>query len=619
MATLKIALVQMAQVDDPKAYDKGRQLQHAADLIRSAPEADLPAAWSKARPRSCAPTSNTVQWLHRLMFDFALERLCMTCWTEDHACFAVQNLLDGENSKVGLKPTAVTSGLKQHVTHVFFTLASGDGFANDVPLTPKRMMAEMEDEEMALIEESKQMTAGRKTSWALALILSTFAVAGLWVAPAASQALGKKQSEFIQESPQGKVTIELNNKVRGQGAQARRDLNDGFTTGSNTNKGNQAGRDINNNYYGNISPDMAASDPMAPCKVKTATKAKVTYEDGGFILYSDPEHFRGSFFDKESNPITDVKDLPRCLEKLWLLDPQLGGNVNDLPKTLTNLSLPGSLTAFKTGTGAQLTGDAKNLPRLLKYLDLHWTSRNITGFTSDLPRDLDYLDVYQNNKITGELLDLPRNLTYMNFFYNENITGYLSDLPKSLRIVKFFFNKKITGALVDLPRGLTHVEFDHTEKIFGSLADLPKGLTFVDFDRSEKIFGTLADLPKGVTEVNLDANNKITGNLADLPKGLTQMGFIHNKWIFGTLADLQKRIRGSSCHRTSDTGFYCVSDEYHFPKSVLLQTENKRNDPGQRMSSKAWRRPPRADLCMESSVVPGEHATASGVPKAEAS
>ena len=39
--SLKIALVQMEQVEDPTTYDKRKQVQHAADLIRGAPYADL--------------------------------------------------------------------------------------------------------------------------------------------------------------------------------------------------------------------------------------------------------------------------------------------------------------------------------------------------------------------------------------------------------------------------------------------------------------------------------------------------------------------------------------------------------------------------------------------------
>ena len=38
---LKIALVQMEQMEDPTTYDKRKQVQHAADLIRGAPAADL--------------------------------------------------------------------------------------------------------------------------------------------------------------------------------------------------------------------------------------------------------------------------------------------------------------------------------------------------------------------------------------------------------------------------------------------------------------------------------------------------------------------------------------------------------------------------------------------------
>ena len=41
MSVLKIALVQLEQVEEPAAYDKTAQLRRVADLIRAAPYADV--------------------------------------------------------------------------------------------------------------------------------------------------------------------------------------------------------------------------------------------------------------------------------------------------------------------------------------------------------------------------------------------------------------------------------------------------------------------------------------------------------------------------------------------------------------------------------------------------
>ena len=209
------------------------------------------------------------------------------------------------------------------------------------------MAEKIADEEMALIREdlAEKRACGKAAPLALLALLGGAFAFCLAVASHRDHHLGKMEPEFIQAS------------------QGSWDVN-----GQNINSGNQAGRDIVNITKIYMTSDtashMAPSDPYAPCTVKSTTRNTVTFVDGGFIQYHNVDKFEGTFVDKFFNEITDVKHLPRCLKKLWLVDKHLGGDVKDLPRLLTNLSLPGQRH------GAQLTGDVKQLPRFLQYLDL---------------------------------------------------------------------------------------------------------------------------------------------------------------------------------------------------------------------------------------------------------
>ncbi|CAL1125866.1 unnamed protein product [Cladocopium goreaui] len=88
--SLKIALVQMEQVEDPTTYDKRKQVQHAADLIRGAPDADLyvlpelaPTGYSEHVFDSLdvlAEESNVDALSYQILSQVAKERGCFVCY-----------------------------------------------------------------------------------------------------------------------------------------------------------------------------------------------------------------------------------------------------------------------------------------------------------------------------------------------------------------------------------------------------------------------------------------------------------------------------------------------------------------------------------------------------------
>ena len=331
--------------------------------------------------------------------------------------------------------------------------------------------ADMGDEEIGLMTENYEEKRKCQGSWKLAilaLIVGTLAVAGMacFTFHNPTQTLAKMEPGFIQRKSS-------------------------MATGDNTNSGQQAAGNINNYYQNGV--------PLAPqeseCQVKSETKARIQFRDPGtFISYTNPDTFEGKFFVNHS-PVNDVKDLPRCLTKLWLLDEDLGGKLNDLPKELTNLSLPKQLSLSLHDQPKQLSGDVHDLPPLLQYLDLSLTSKQITGNTGDLPRGLVHLDLGDARKIEGYLTNdpLPKNLQYVELGYAD-ILGEAYELPKNLTWANLP-RARISGDVKSLPRGLKYAGFSEAKFLRGKMRDLPQHMTYAHFMKSKHIEGNLSQIP----------------------------------------------------------------------------------------------------------------------------
>ena len=277
----------------------------------------------------------------------------------------------------------------------------------------------------------------------------------------------------------------------------------GFKTKNNTNFGNQAGRDVvvkNQTIIQKIYQVSPKDAPSSDCTVVKATPDKITFggsSSGTFISYSDPEKFKGMFF-KNWKRVTDVKDLPRCLTKLWLQDPDLGGDVSQLPRALRNVSLRGHSGLFRQVAGAQFKGKLMDLPPLLQYLDLKHTSSQLSGDIKDLPQSLVHLDLWVSEKVTGNLWDLPRHLHY----------------------VDFHSNKRIEGPLMGLPLSLTHADFAKSTKIVGDVKDLPNGLAYADFASAKSIWGKVKHFPSHLQRAYFWDSKGIKGDFSEVPNNL---------------------------------------------------------------------------------------------------
>ena len=276
--------------------------------------------------------------------------------------------------------------------------------------------------------------------------------------------------------------------------------------------------------------------PMSPsCQVVSETKDRIQFLDGGYITYTEPDIFLGKFY-KNLLPVKDVKDLPRCLTKLWLRDPDLGGDVSDLPKALTNLSLPGahSLPGHFVDN-AQITGNLKDLPPHLEYLDLKYTSHYVTGDLKNLPSKLVHLSLGSAQNVTGQIEDLPKQLLHVDLFSAVKVTGSLEDLPKKLRFVNFAMTPTIQGDIQTLPKTLTGASFHKGVQLHGDIKDLPRGLTHADF-HDAKLHGNINQLPPHLGWADFSEAKGIQGQLSEAPNHL---------WC--TRTDDQSR-RGFWCH-----------------------------------------------------------------------
>ena len=333
------------------------------------------------------------------------------------------------------------------------------------------MNEDIADEEMELMSEKPQEKgACGKASWALALLVLVggAAVAGMAFFSSHSPApLGKMEPKFIQESRQSSMTTG--------------DLtNSGQVAAGNIHNGDTHNGDIHNGdtyiNYGSHAPQGSE------CHVRSDTNHKVQFRDEGtYIVYSIPGLNEGKFF-KNWKPITDVKDLPRCLTELWLVDEDLGGDVSQLPRGLTSLGLSGRAFGLHQ---VQLTGDLKQLPPSLEVLDLCDTSRNLTGDVKDLPRSLVHVDLKSAKKVTGNLDGLPPTLTFADFASATKISGSIWDLPKSLTFADFHDATQLYGNIKDLPPHMSIVYLSHSKSIRGSLSDAPN----LQCERSDPRFG----------------------------------------------------------------------------------------------------------------------------------
>ena len=171
----------------------------------------------------------------------------------------------------------------------------------------------MEDQE-SLIERPPEVNFQRRGFMTVLLALvagASLALCSIASEPKLRQQAGDLPSEIVVKAEGGGIETE----ATGSGNQARHDVNAQKQT-------------IIQTIY-QVAPKNAPQ--ISECTVVKATHDKITFhgsgDEGTFISYSVPKNFEGKFYIKHK-PVTNVKDLPKCLAKLWLRDPGLGGDVS---------------------------------------------------------------------------------------------------------------------------------------------------------------------------------------------------------------------------------------------------------------------------------------------------
>ena len=279
-----------------------------------------------------------------------------------------------------------------------------------------------------------------------------------------------------------------------------------MTAGDNTNSGQQAAGNITNggihNYYYDGGPPAPKESER---HVKSETKARIQFRDPGtFISYTVPdshdelgERFWGKFY-RNWEEVTDVKDLPRCLTKLWLFDGGLGGDLAQLPRALKNLSL---------GASKKITGNVAALPQTLQHLGLHQIEK-ITGDLYALPKGLVHLNLLAAYKVTGNIWELPRNLQFVNLQNNRKIHGKIQHLPKGLTKAFFYFADLDGRGLGFLEGGLGF--FATVIGAFSNSSNFAKKCE--GFSRQYPRRGFFCDGPRGIFCDSIHSGKKIWGS-----------------------------------------------------------------------------------------------------------
>lgn len=220
------------------------------------------------------------------------------------------------------------------------------------------------------------------------------------------------------------------------------------------------------------------------------------------------------------NIYQSIKDFGNSLTYLIAnYNPGIYGEVKDFNRNMTNISIGDG-----TNSRPNISGDFKDLPKLLTYLQMTSPLINITGNISDLPRKLTflYLNTGSGSNITGNISDFPRSLNVIQMYnLTSAFTGNIIDAPRMLTTLLLSGSSFIiSGNVTDLPPLLNVINISGKSTISGDILDLPKQLTSAVLAGECSLKGRLADLPIGIIAFNIkstDINNQITGDISNIP------------------------------------------------------------------------------------------------------
>ena len=213
-------------------------------------------------------------------------------------------------------------------------------------------------------------------------------------------------------------------------------------------------------------------------------------------------------------------------------NPGIYGEVKDFNRNMTHISIGDG-----TNSRPNISGEFKDLPRLLTSLQMTSTKINISGDIADLPRKLTYLyiNASQANNIIGNVVDFPRSLGHIQIYgLTDKFTGNVVDFPRALTVLSLSgVNYIISGAVTDLPPNLTVVSILGASVVSGNISELPRKITVLLLLGNCNIAGSLADLPTKSTEISIqstDTANPIVGDISNVPNKNVTLFRLHQNF-----------------------------------------------------------------------------------------
>lgn len=214
----------------------------------------------------------------------------------------------------------------------------------------------------------------------------------------------------------------------------------------------------------------------------------------------------------------NIKDFGNSLTQLSSsYNNNIYGEIKDFNRNMTYISLGGGDISKPN-----ISGELKELPRLLTRLQFASSGISVGGNVADLPRKLTYLYLNTRLRPIGNPADLPKGLTYLNIYnLNNEFYGDIADFPRGLTFLKMSgTGYNISGNITDLPSNLQNLQISGSSTIQGDISDLPKGLKYITLWGNCNLKGSLADLPTEIIEISvqsMDAANPIIGDISDIP------------------------------------------------------------------------------------------------------
>lgn len=197
----------------------------------------------------------------------------------------------------------------------------------------------------------------------------------------------------------------------------------------------------------------------------------------------------------------------------------LSGEIKDFNRNMTNISISGGNISMPN-----ISGEFKDLPRLLTYLLLGSSGISVAGDVADLPRKLTYLalNTGPNSRTTGNVADLPRGLTSVKLYnLTKAFTGDIKDFPpNSTEILAFGAEFNIYGDIKNTPSTTTTLQIGGLSTVTGNIADIPRNISNIMLYSGSNIYGNLSEMPSTLSYFRLNNNKdgeKIMGDIGDIP------------------------------------------------------------------------------------------------------